>query len=103
MRQAAGHRPAGHLITGGFQAARPDVGGFLGGVADFERSEAKAQELHGHDAEREQKGDDHGELRTNLPTLTHKASIGWTRFGRPYVSSRSIPAAVTRLSNSRRG
>ena len=64
---------------------------------------AKAEELHGHDAESEQKGDDHGELRTNLPALTHEASIGRTHFARRYVSSRSIPAAVTRLSNSRRG
>ena len=72
-------------------------------MADFERSEAQAEELHSHDAEREQKGDDHGELRTNLAALTHEASITPTRFARRYVSSRSIPAAVTRLSKSRRG
>src|SRR3989442_10644787 len=35
LRQATSHRPAGRLVTGGFQAARPDVRGFLGGVADF--------------------------------------------------------------------
>ena len=101
--QAASHRPAGHLVTGGFQTAGPDVGGFLGSVADFQCIEAKAEELHGHDAGREQKGDDHGELRTRLPTLAHEASIGPACCVGRYVSSRSIPDGVTRLSNSRRG
>jgi hypothetical protein len=35
-------------------------------MTDLCGAQAKAEKLHGHDAQCEQKGDDHGELRANL-------------------------------------